>query len=461
MIPLSLKDISCILNIPYTGKNCKIHAISIDSRTIKKNQKCLFVTIQGKKFNSEIFIHEAVKNGAIAVLNIRLLPINIPQLVVHNTMESLKKIAQWLRNSVNLKIVAITGSCGKTSVKEMIFKILSIYGKTLATKKNFNNTLGVLLTLLELNKSHKFAVIEVGGSQFSEIESSSLLIRPDLILINNIVESHLLGFRSLYGVSQAKCEIFSGMSNTGIVILNSDSHNWLLWKSKIKNRLIFWFGLKKNQKNFFHLTNVIQQNLTARMQLSTPTGILNIKLNTVGYHNISNAIAASMACYLLGVNLLTIEYGLNNFFSLPGRLFPIFLNKNQILFDDSYNANIGSMISAIAVLQKMPGYRVIIIGDMLDLGIKNEIFLHKKLGMILSRSNIHQVFSIGYISQYASYKSKKGKHYFNVELLLKDVMKVINQYPTSTILVKGSRNTQVYKIVQILKENIKYADIFI
>uniref|UniRef100_A0A1A9Z0V9 Mur ligase central domain-containing protein n=1 Tax=Glossina pallidipes TaxID=7398 RepID=A0A1A9Z0V9_GLOPL len=155
-------------------------------------------------------------------------------------MESLKKIAQWLRNSVNLKIVAITGSC----------------------------------------------------------------------------ESHLLGFRSLYGVSQAKCEIFSGMSNTGIVILNSDSHNWLLWKS---------------------------------------------------YHNISNAIAAS-------------------------RLFPIFLNKNQILFDDSYNANIGSMISAIAVLQKMPGYRVIIIGDMLDL-----------------------------------------------ELLLKDVMKVINQYPTSTILVKGSR----------------------
>ncbi|AFA41389.1 UDP-N-acetylmuramoyl-tripeptide:D-alanyl-D-alanine ligase [Wigglesworthia glossinidia endosymbiont of Glossina morsitans morsitans (Yale colony)] len=461
MIPLYLKDISCILNVPYIGKNCKIHTISIDSRTIKKNQKCIFVTIQGKKNNSEIFIHEAIKNGAIAILNTRLLPIDMPQIIVRNTIEALRKIAKWLRNKINVKIVAITGSCGKTSVKEMVFKILNICEKTLATKKNFNNTLGVLLTLLELKKEHKFAVIEVGGSRFNEIQHSSYLIRPNLILINNIVESHLLGFRSLYGVSQAKGEIFSGMLNDSMILLNSDSHNWSLWKNKIKNQSVFWFGLKKCQKNFFHLIDIIQKNLITKIRLNTPTGTLNIKLNTIGNHNISNAIAASILSYLLGVNLCTIAFGLKNFFSFPGRLFPIFLNKNQILFDDSYNANIGSMIAAISVLRKMPGYRVIIIGDMLDLGVNNGIFFHKKLGTVLSQSNIHRVFSIGYMSQYSSYISKKGKHYYDIELLLQDIMQILNQYPITTILAKGSHDTQIYKIVQILIRNTKYASIFI
>lgn len=461
MIPLYLKDISCILNVPYVGKNCKVHTISIDSRTIKKNQKCIFVAIRGKEINSEIFVHKAIKNGAIAILNTRLLPIDIPQITVYNTIAALRKIAKWLRNKINVKIVAITGSCGKTSVKEMVFEILNICGKTLATKKNFNNTLGVLLTLLELKQEHRFAVIEVGGSKFNEIQRSSRLIRPNLILINNIVESHLLGFRSLYGVSQAKGEIFAGMLDDSMILLNSDSHNWLLWKNAIKNQSVFWFGLKKCQKNFFHLINIIQKNLTTKIRLSTPTGILNIKINTIGNHNISNAIAASTLSYLLGVNLCTIKFGLKNFFALSGRLFPIFLNKNQILFDDSYNANIGSMIAAISVLRKMPGYRVIIIGDMLDLGINNEIFLHKKLGTILLQSNIHRVFSIGYISQYTSYISKKGKHYCNLELLLQDIMQILDKYPIVTMLAKGSHNTQIYKIVQILIRNTKYASIFI
>ncbi|MDQ1237724.1 MAG: UDP-N-acetylmuramoyl-tripeptide--D-alanyl-D-alanine ligase [Wigglesworthia glossinidia] len=461
MIPIYLKQVAFILNALYKGNNCKIDTISFDSRKIKKNHKSLFVVIRGKKFNGEEFVYEAIQNGAIAILNTRLLPIDIPQIIVDNVINSLKKIAIWLRNNINVKIIAITGSCGKTSVKEMVFNILKIHGKTLATKKNFNNNLGVLITLLAIKQHHKFAVIEIGGSQFNEIKLSSRLIRPDIVLINNITESHLSGFKSLYGVSVAKGEIFSGMLKNSIVVLNSDSHNWLLWKNKIQQQLVIWFGLRYSQKNFFHLISIIQKNLITKIKLKTPSGILNITLNMLGHHNVSNAIAASIISYLIGVNLINIELGLKSYFALPGRLFPIFLSKNCILLDDSYNANMGSMMASISVLQKMPGYRLIVIGDMLDLGLKSEIFLHKKLGIILSDTNIHKVFSIGCISQFTSDMSKKGHHYFNTEMLVTHIIQVLTQYPVTTILVKGSHDTKMYKVVEMLKGNFKYANIFI
>ncbi|XBC40939.1 MAG: Mur ligase family protein [Buchnera aphidicola (Nurudea yanoniella)] len=252
IIPIPFKTICSITNGTCHNEkfikknNLTFHFISIDSRKIILG--CLFIALIGKQFDAHDFIQEAVKKGASAILLEKKSDINIPQIIVKNTIIALGKIAKWIRKKSNAHIIAITGSSGKTSVKEITTSIVQCYGKTLSTFKNFNNNIGVPLTLLNLNKSHRYVIIEIGANQPNEILYSTNIVKPNIVLINNIHLSHLEGFKSLSGVSKVKQEIISNLPKHGTIIFNKDSHNWKTWKKNTKNHNIIWFSIKKKPK---------------------------------------------------------------------------------------------------------------------------------------------------------------------------------------------------------------------
>lgn len=250
MIPLLLTKIAIITNGKLYGKNEIINNISIDTKKIIL-PNCLFIALKGKKFDSHIFIEEAINNGCIGIITQKKIKFLISYIVVEDTSIALGKIANWIRKKINPKILAITGSCGKTSVKEMTASILKKNEKTIFTIKNSNNHIGVPITLLELTKKHKYGVIELGANNPGEIHYTSNIAEPNIALINNIYYAHLEGFKSLLGVSKAKSEIISGLKNNGTIIINLDSNHLSQWKKKIKNKNIIYFSIKKKKKSFF------------------------------------------------------------------------------------------------------------------------------------------------------------------------------------------------------------------
>ncbi|WP_367682178.1 UDP-N-acetylmuramoyl-tripeptide--D-alanyl-D-alanine ligase [Buchnera aphidicola] len=246
MIPLSLKKIANITNGKLYGKSLIIHNVIIDSKKITPGS--LFIALQGKKFDAHNFIEEVLHKGCSAIITQKKIAFKTNYIIVENTTIALGKIANWLRKKINPQILSITGSCGKTSVKEMTKSILKKYKNTISTFDNLNNHIGVPITLIRLEEKHKYGIIELGGSNPGEIHYTSNIAQPNIVLINNIYYSHLEGFKSLLGVSKAKSEILSGLQSQGTVIINLDSHHISQWKKKIKNKKVVYFSIEKKKK---------------------------------------------------------------------------------------------------------------------------------------------------------------------------------------------------------------------
>lgn len=251
MISVSLKKIALITNGKLYGNNLFINEIVIDTKKIVPG--CLFIALIGIKFDAHIFIKDAIKKGCSAVITQKNIKSHISYIIVDNTSIALGQISNWIRKKTNAKILAITGSCGKTSVKEMTASILRQNGNTISTIDNLNNSIGVPMTLLRLTKKHKYAVIELGANKLGEISYTSNISQPEIILINNIHCAHLNGFKSLLGVSKAKSEIFSGLKPNGTVVINLDSHHLSLWKKDIYKNNILYFSIKKKNIVIFFL----------------------------------------------------------------------------------------------------------------------------------------------------------------------------------------------------------------
>lgn len=248
MIPLSLKKISTITKGKLYGTDFFIENIIIDTKKITPG--CLFIPLIGKNFDAHIFIKDAIKNGCSSILTQKIIKYHISYVLVENTSIALGQIASWIRKKTKVKLLAITGSCGKTSVKEMTASIFKKYGKTISTIGNLNNTIGVPLTLLRLKKEHKYAIVELGANQPGEISYTSRISQPEVILINNIHYAHLKGFKSLLGVSKAKSEIFSGLKHNGTVVINLDSNHLSQWKKTINKNNVLYFSIKKKRAIF-------------------------------------------------------------------------------------------------------------------------------------------------------------------------------------------------------------------
>lgn len=449
MISITLGQAATVLSGELLGQDLTIDAVTTDTRKITAG--CLFVALKGERFDAHDFAEQAKAAGAGALLVSRRLDIDLPQLIVKDTRLAFGELAAWVRQQVPARVVALTGSSGKTSVKEMTAAILSQCGNTLYTAGNLNNDIGVPMTLLRLSKEHDYAVIELGANHQGEIAWTVDLTRPEAALVNNLAAAHLEGFGSLEGVAKAKGEIYQGLPADGIAIMNADNNDWLNWQSIIGDRKTWRFSPNAANSDFT-ATNIHVTSHGTEFTLQTPTGSIDVLLPLPGRHNIANALAAAALSMAVGATHEAIKAGLNDLEAVPGRLFPVQLAENKLLLDDSYNANVGSMTAAVQVLSEMPGYRIFVVGDMAELGDESEV-CHAQVGEAAKASGIDCVLSVGHLSQVISQSSGVGEHFAAKAALISRLKTLIEEHQIVTVLVKGSRSAAMEEVVHALQEN--------
>ncbi|MBS0055055.1 UDP-N-acetylmuramoyl-tripeptide--D-alanyl-D-alanine ligase [Yersinia sp. Marseille-Q3913] len=454
MIKVSLHFLSELLNAEFIasdkgGNNIEITEVTIDTRKVTAGY--LFVALKGERFDGHDFAEDAVTSGAGALLVSKRLLVGAPQLVVKDTRLALGQLAAWVRQQVPARVVALTGSSGKTSVKEMTAAILRQCGKVLYTAGNFNNDIGVPLTLLRLTPEYDFAVIELGANHVGEIAYTTDLSRPESALVNNLAAAHLEGFGSLAGVAQAKGEIFAGLPANGTAIINADSNDWPHWQETLHNKRVWRFAPQAAEDIDFYATDLQITPLVTHFTLHSPFGTVAIELPLPGRHNIANGLAAAALAMSVGADLAAVRQGLMQLQAVPGRLFPIQLAAGKLLLDDTYNANVGSMTAAAQVLAEMPGYRVMVVGDMGELG-DTAIDCHRQVGEAAKQVGIDKVLSVGTLSQTLSDASGNGEHFQDKSALAARVSELLNEHPVITVLIKGSRSAAMENVVRALQE---------
>ncbi|HCA3476025.1 TPA: UDP-N-acetylmuramoyl-tripeptide--D-alanyl-D-alanine ligase, partial [Salmonella enterica subsp. enterica serovar Pullorum] len=285
MISVTLSKIADVLGAEHRGADLTLDTVITDTRKVTPG--CLFVALKGERFDAHDFADKAKANGAGALLVSCPLDIDLPQVIVKDTRQAFGQLAAWVRMQVPARVVALTGSSGKTSVKEMTAAILSQCGNTLYTAGNFNNDIGVPITLLRLNHDYDYAVIELGANHQGEIAWTVSLTRPEAALVNNLAAAHLEGFGSLAGVAKAKGEIYTGLPENGIAIMNADNNDWLNWQSIIGDRLVWRFSPNAANSDFT-AANIHVTSHGTEFTLQTPMGSIDVLLPLPGRHNIAN-----------------------------------------------------------------------------------------------------------------------------------------------------------------------------
>lgn len=421
--------------------------VSTDSRQIGEN--CLFIALKGERFDAHDFVDADIANSAAALLVDRELDVNCPQVVVADTRIAMGQLAAWVRQQSQAKVVGLTGSSGKTSVKEMTASILSQRGKTLYTAGNLNNDIGVPLTLFRLTQEYDYAVIEMGANHPNEIAYTTRIVKPQTALVNNLFAAHLAGFGSPEGVARAKGEIYQGLPEEGTAIVNLDSYS-TEWTFQPR-QTVWTYSLTAQANADFYPSNIQIKQLTTNFILHTPVGKVAIALPLPGVHNIANVLASSALAISVGATLEDIRNGLATTKAVPGRLYPVQLNEHKVVLDDTYNANDGSMIAAINVLANMPGYRILVAGDMGELGDYAQD-CHQRVGIAAKEAGLDKVLSVGTLSELISQSSECGEHFTFKKDLLTRLIPLVQQNEVVSILVKGSRSSAMEDVVDALKE---------
>lgn len=449
MIPLTLAEIAQAVNGRLVGDDLTVKNIVTDSRSLQAGDT--FLALKGPNFDGHQFVSQAQALGCSAVIVQQQMHDNITQVVVADTHQALGKIGAYVKAKVAPKTVAITGSSGKTTVKEMVAAILSRLGNVLATKGNFNNDIGAPLTLLRLEQHHEFAVIELGANHQGEIAYTTALVKPDVAIINNIAAAHLEGFGDLCGVANAKGEIFTGLPANGIAIYSKDTDWADNWQTHLANKHVRLFSREQNA-DCYSDKETYDENGCAQFQLNTRQGNTPIKLTLPGQHNISNALAAAAISLEFGASLEDIRMGLLEMKAVSGRLNIHQLNKNLKLIDDTYNANVESVKAATKLLAAYPGRRILILGDMGELGDQEQAY-HCEIGQYAKNEKIDDLLTLGVLGEYTSSafygKQNTLKHHFKTreQLLLRLKQMLHAEADPISILVKGSRSAHMENVV--------------
>ncbi len=458
---MMVKEAAQALHTGWSGKDALFTGVSTDSRTLKRGN--LFVALTGENFDGSRFISGAVEKGAVAaMLNQAVdsndLPVNIPLIRVEDTRLGLGQLAAYWRDRFALPVIGVTGSNGKTTVKEMIAAILrqvTANGKVvanepvdavLATEGNLNNDIGVPQMLLRLRQYHRYAVIEMGMNHRGEISYLTQLAKPTIALITNTGEAHIEGLGSVEAVARAKAEIFEGLDQQGTAIINADDQYASLWRKCAGSRQIMDFGLRERARiNAEYQTHP----LMSRIQLKLPDGIAEVELQVPGIHNIYNALAAAAAVVALGINKELIASGLESFQGVQGRMQKKPGLRHAQLIDDTYNANPESVRAALAVLAATEGKKILVLGDMGELG-KSAVDLHRTIGRNARKAGLDQLLTLGELSAYAAEEFGKGAQHFNtLDELLKTAESLLAD--NVTLLIKGSRFMQMERVVRQLE----------
>jgi UDP-N-acetylmuramoyl-tripeptide--D-alanyl-D-alanine ligase len=431
------------------GANVQFSRVTTDSRDIRPGD--LFIGIRGDRFHGRDFADQALQSGAVAVAvsdAVAVKTAGASFLVVPDTRIALGRLAAFWRNRFDLPLVAITGSNGKTTVKELLASILRTdvgAEAVLATAGNLNNDIGMPLTLLALQDRHRYAVIEMGMNHLGEIAYLTRLARPGIALINNAGSAHIGELGSLEAIAQAKGEIFLGLDSSGCAIINSDDAHADYWRGLARGKRIVDFGLDR------------QAAVSARYELTDAGSLITIqtpddrfvaRLSVPGLHNVKNALAAATAAYALGVPPTAIAAGLSAYAGAKGRLQRKSLPSGATLIDDTYNANPDSMRAAISVLASRPGHRIFVMGDMGELGGDAEA-MHVSIGQFAKRAGVDSLLALGAMSAHAARAfGDHGRHFSSVEDLA--FAAAGEAIAGTTILVKGSRFMRMERVVDAL-----------
>lgn len=447
MIAISLSEIAKITGGQLLGEDAVVTSISTDSRNISHGD--LFVALQGDYFDGNEYAAESLEHGAMAVL-VNREQVNFPasQVVVGDTTEALGVISHWVRKQWNKPLVAITGSCGKTTVKGMVASILSELGNTLATRGNLNNHIGVPKTLMQLNPECDYAVIEMGASALGEINYLTHLAKPQVALINNVVPAHLEGFGSVDAIATAKGEIYSGLSDDGTAIINLDDRYAGQWLNEIGERNWLGFSVKDHEADLYATDIEIDQRGCAGFNLCSKVGTIAVQLNVLGRANVANALAAAACTVQLEATLEQIKSGLENFRGVPGRLQVQEGINGSWVIDDSYNANPGSVKAAIDVLAEFSGKKILALGDMGELGAEAQAE-HREVGRYAKTEGVDQVLTVGPLSKHTCTEFSDGATHFVNNLELAEALKKVLAKDV-VVLVKGSRSAGMESVVRAI-----------
>ncbi len=426
------------------GNDVVFTSVTQDTRNLEVG--ALYVAILGENLDGHDYIKEAKNKGAVAALVSKKTEVDLPQLLVSDTIQALGEIARCHREQFKTPVVALTGSCGKTTTKTMLSNVLSEAGETLANVSSFNNNIGCPLTLLKLNSQHKFAILEIGANHLGEIAYLTQIAKPNVALITNAAEAHLQGFGSVDGVAREKGNIYGQLGANDISVINSDDTHASYWKGLNTTHRVITFGIK-NPADVTAKNTQIEKDGCARFDLVIGEKTATIKLNIMGQHNVMNALAAAACAHALNVPMTAIAKGLEKA-EAPNKRLVIHQRSHLEIIDDTYNANPLSTSAAINILASRPGYKIIVLGDMRELG-ENAAQYHREIGEKIKQAGINQFYATGELMQEAvkSY-GQNAKHFENKMELIKALKR---EWPENTsILVKGSRSMKMEEIVQAL-----------
>jgi UDP-N-acetylmuramoyl-tripeptide--D-alanyl-D-alanine ligase len=449
MNSLSLSEVAEELEAVQQGADVRFHSVSTDTRTIQPGD--LFVALSGPNFDAHQFIGQAMERGAVAAMVSELQSAKLPQLQVKETRIGLGRLAALWRDRFEVPLVAITGSNGKTTVKELLASILAVRGSVLATKGNLNNEIGLPLTLLQL-QDERCAVIEMGANHPGEIGYLSQIARPDVALINNAGAAHLEGFGNLTGVAHAKGEILSGLKPSGIGVLNADDRFFPLWRKLCGERKMISFGCTPKADVQSDLSQAemrwTEQGFQNHMQVRYRHERFEVQLSLAGRHNLMNALAAVAAALAMGCDIEQILLGLAGVQAVPGRLCLHHTMAGYRLIDDSYNANPDSVDAAIEVLRGATGIRYLVLGDLAELGDDAEA-LHATIGEQAKQAGLEHLYTLGELSRSAVQSFGDGGEAFTELDQLVDALHAATQRGDA-VLVKGSRSAGMDRVVERL-----------
>lgn len=439
-----LSEANNAIHATLRGADVMFTNVGTDSRNVSKGQ--LFVALKGEHFDGHEFAQQALTQGAVAVLISDKNTDVSPALLVEDTCEALGKLAAYWRGKFAIPLAAITGSNGKTTVKEMLASILRESAQqpevVLATVGNLNNHIGLPLTLLKLRATHRYAVVEMGMNHTGEISYLSKIGKPTVVVINNAGNAHIGELGSFDAIANAKGEIFEGLAEGGTAVINADDVFAPLWLSLAGNRNVISFGLK----NKADITAKYQLHAASSdIEVFTPQGALKANLPTPGLHNVMNALAATSAALAMGVSLPAIAAGLDNYAGVKGRLQPKAGFNGALVLDDTYNANPTSMKVAIDVLMAMPGEKILVLGDMGELGDNAEA-MHAEIGLYAKACGLKSLYALGEMSLDVAQAFGAGaQHYSKPQTLIADLLSQMKQ--GVNVLVKGSRFMAMERVV--------------
>ena len=444
MIEGNLAAAAHIMNGTLLGSDRKFAGVSTDTRTIGQGE--LFFALLGPNFNGGAFVSAAAdKNAAAAVLS-ETVEVDIPQITVDDTRLALGKLAGSWRKRMPAKVIGITGSNGKTTLKEMISSCLSLTAETLATRGNLNNDIGLPLMLLSLSEEHRYAIIEMGANHLGEIAYLTSLVEPAVVVITNAAPAHLEGFGDLDGVARAKGEILQGDVSPAFVVLNADDPYFDYWNSLLAGDTVISFGVETSASVF--ATDVEADGDTMSFSLHIHLEEIPIRLPLAGLHNVGNACAAAAVLHGLGMDSKQIRQGLESVQAICGRLQPVERITALTVYDDSYNANPQSVIAAAEFLATQPGHNWLVLGDMGELG-EDEVLLHKAVGRAAKRLGIDRILATGKLSKNTVKTfGNGGQWYENIDGLVEELQRSATE--DTNILIKGSRFMEMERVVEAL-----------